>query len=313
MGAGGRLGSAVLALAALGLAACATPETSALIEAPGALPLRAQVPGVPFFPQEDNYCGPAALATVLTWSGLPSEPEALSAQVYTPARQGTLQNDILAGARRAGRLAVPVTSLRDLATEIAAGHPVLVFQNLSLEWFPQWHYAVAVAYDLERGEITLRSGRDAERVTALSTFERTWGRGGDWALVVLKPDDLPASGSAEAVVRAAAGLERAGRTREAAVAYSTILARWPDGYAALMGSGNARYALGELQSADRAFRRAIALAPGRPEAWNNLAYVLAAAGLRDEAIHAARTAVRLAPGAEAPYRDTLQKVSRVQD
>ena len=54
-----------------------------------------------------------------------AEPEALGARVYTPARRGTLQNDILAGARREGRLAVAVTSLRGLMTEIAAGHPVL--------------------------------------------------------------------------------------------------------------------------------------------------------------------------------------------
>ena len=171
---------AVLALMALALGACTTPQTTALIDAPGSLPLQAEVSDVPFFPQEDFYCGPAALATVLSWSGLSAEPEALGARVYTPARHGTLQNDILAGARREGRLAVAVTSLRDLMTEIAAGHPVLVFENLSFAWYPRWHYAVAVAYDLDRREITLRSGREAERVTALATFERTWGRGGDW-------------------------------------------------------------------------------------------------------------------------------------
>jgi hypothetical protein len=297
----------------LALAACTTPQTSALIEAPGTLPLQAQVSDVPFFPQEDYYCGPAALATVLSWSGLSIEPEALGAQIYTPGRQGTLQNDILTGARRAGRLAVPVPSLRDLMAEIAAGHPVLVFQNLSFDWFPRWHYAVAVAYDLERGEIILRSGRDAERVTALPTFERTWGRVGDWALVVLKPDDLPAGGDADAVTRAAAGLQRAGRMREAAVAYSTILSRWPDSYAALMGLGNVRYVTGDPQSAERAFLRAIAVNPQRAEAWNNLAYVLAADGRREEAVIAAQKAVSLSPGMERPYRDTLLKVSQTRN
>ncbi|MDX1425912.1 MAG: PA2778 family cysteine peptidase, partial [Kiloniellales bacterium] len=146
----------------LALAACTTPQTAALIEAPGDLPSSAAVEDVPFFPQEDYYCGPAALATVLAWSGLPATPEELVDRVYTPERQGTLRSDVLAAARREGRLAVPVASLRDMMAEIAAGHPVLVFQNLSLSWYPQWHYAVAVGYDLGRREITLRSGREAE-------------------------------------------------------------------------------------------------------------------------------------------------------
>lgn len=302
---------AALALVALVLGGCATPQTDALIKGPGTLPTRAEVSGVPFFPQEDYYCGPAALATVLEWSGVSTKPEQLSARIYTPSRQGTLQNDILAGARRAGRLAITVPSLRDLMTEIAAGHPVLVFQNLSFDWYPQWHYAVAVAYDIERGEITLRSGRDAQRVTALTTFERTWKRGGDWAVVVLRPDDLPANEYPSAVSHAAAGLERAGRIRDAAVAYSTILSRWPNNFAALMGLGNVQYKLGDIPSSERAFRQAIAAYPERAEAWNNLAYVLAADGRRDEAIGAAEKAISLSPGREAPYRDTLREVSKL--
>src|SRR2546422_3737218 len=45
---------------------------------------------------------------------------------------------------RSGQLAVPVTTLSDLLAEVAAGHPVLVFQNLGLHWIPRWHFAVAV-------------------------------------------------------------------------------------------------------------------------------------------------------------------------
>jgi hypothetical protein len=86
--------------------------------------MQAEASNVPFFPQEDNFCGPAALATVVAWSGISVEPEQIAERVYTPGRKGTLQSDILAAARREGRLAVPVTSLRDVMTEIAAGHPV---------------------------------------------------------------------------------------------------------------------------------------------------------------------------------------------
>jgi len=280
-----------LALALLALAACATPQTTALIDTPGAVPARAAVADVPFFPQQAHYCGPAALATVLGWSGLHVDADEVGDRVYTPDRQGTLQNDVLAAARRYGRLAVPVRSLQGVVAEIAAGHPVLVFQNLALDWYPQWHYAVAVAYDLERREITLRSGREARHITGLDTFERTWARGGYWALVVLKPDALPAEANLRDLERAAAGLERSGQLRAAATAYSTILKRWPESYVALIGLGNVSYNLGRLAAAERALRRAVIVRPERAEAWNNLAHVLAARGRESQARHAAQKAI----------------------
>ena len=73
---------------------------------------------------------------------------------------------------------------------------------------------------------------------AIDTFEHTWRRGDYWALVVLSPDDLPASADVVHVERAAVALERVGRAQEAAIAYSAILKRWPKSYTALMGCGS---------------------------------------------------------------------------
>ncbi len=297
------------ALFVLAAAGCAAPQTSRLIEAPGALPPRAEIAEVPFFAQERYYCGPAALAMVLAWSGLQVTQEDLVAQVYTPGKEGTLAADILTATRRNGRLAVEVGSLPDLLAEVAAGNPVLVFQNLAIEWWPQWHFAVAVGYDLPAGEVVLRSGLEARRVTDLSTFERTWARGDYWAMVALPPERLPASADKTIVLRAAAGLERVGHPGEAAIAYSTILGRWPHDFGALMGLGNARYALAEYSAAEAAFRRATAHAPDKPDAWNNLAYALVRQGRRNEAIGAAREAVRLAGDASEPYQATLKEVA----
>lgn len=292
------------------LAGCATPELDRLSANPGDLPPRAEVAAVPFFPQQRYYCGPAALATVLAWSGLTVTQEDLVGQVYTPAKQGTFRSDILAAARRHGRLATRIEGLSDLLGEIAAGHPVLVFQNLGLDWIPQWHFAVAVGYDLGARDIVLRSGETARRITPLATFERTWARGDSWALVVLPPDRLPRHASMTAVLRAAAALERAERPGAAAIAYSTLLRRWPRSHGAMMGLGNARFALGNLAGAEAAFRRAIAERPRMPEAWNNLAHVLADRGDVVTASQAAREAIRLAGAKADPYRATLREISQ---
>jgi Peptidase_C39 like family/Tetratricopeptide repeat len=291
------------------LAGCATPEVAALRADGGGLPPRAEVASVPFHPQQEQYCGPAALATVLGWSGLPARQDAIAAAVYTPGREGTLGHDLVGAAGRHGRLAVPVADLPSLLREVAAGRPVLVLQNLGLGWYPQWHYAVVVGYDLAAGELALRSGEERRRVVALDTFARTWARADRWAIVVLPPDALPASAAEETVVRAAAGLERAGRAGEAALAYDTILRRWPGSLGALIGRGNARYATGDLDGAEAAYRSALVRHPGAAVVWNNLADVLAARGERDAALIAARRAVDLGGPHAATYRRTLDQIS----
>ena len=296
-----------LAVAALGvLAGCATPQMPAVGQS--GLPAQAEVANVPFHQQTENNCGPAALATVLGWSGVPAAPEEVAEQVLTPGRGGSLGHDLVAAARRADRLAVPVHGLEPLLAELAAGHPVLVLQNLGLDWYPQWHYAVAIGYGLEAGTLTLRSGEEATQVMPLATFARTWERGGQWAVLVLPPDRLPATADATAVLQAAAGLEQAGRHEAAAVAYAAALGRWPDNFAALIGLGNARYAAGQLAGAEAAFRTAVSFHPEEAAAWNNLAHVLAAKGDLGEAAVAARRAVDLGGRDAAVYRTTLEEI-----
>jgi tetratricopeptide (TPR) repeat protein len=300
-------------LLAVALAACAAPpETARLRATPGGLPTQADVAGVPFIPQQENYCGPASLAMALAWSGAPADQEAVAPQVFTPGREGTMRADMLAAARRNGRLAVPVGNLEDLLAELAAGHPVIVFQNLSLDWYPVWHFAVATGYDLASGEIRLHSGLERDLRMPLATFERTWARGDRWAMVVLPPEKLPATAGEVEVLQAAAGLERVGRLAEASKAYAAILQRWPDNFAARMGLGNARYGMGDITGAEAAFRAAIARQQTSGAAWNNLAQSLADQNRLAEAREAARRALALGGTDTNLYRATLQEIEDKQ-
>lgn len=297
---------------ALLLAGCAAPPMTAALRAqqPAALARPMQLAQVPFFPQQAYQCGPAALAMALAASGVAVVPDALVPQVYLPAREGSLQPEMLATARRHGRLAVLLPPRLDaLLAEVAAGRPVIVLQNLALPWFPRWHYAVVIGFDLAAQSIRLHSGTTANLELPLAVFERTWARSGHWAMVATAPDALPATPDPQALLEAAAALERTD-AHAAAVAYTALTQRAPGLYGAWFGLGNARHASGDLAGAAQAFARAVDVDGQAADAWNNLALTQLALGRLAEARRAADRAVALGGPRIARYRETLAAVER---
>lgn len=301
----------VFILAAALLAGCAAPQVSRLIEKrPAGLPEAAEIAATPFFPQEDYQCGPASLAAVLVHAGRDATPESLLPQVYLPARKGSLQAEILAATRRHRLVAYPLAPrMEDLLRELAAGTPVVVLENLALDWWPQWHYAVAIGYDLGRREMVLRSGVTRRLTMPLDTFEHTWARSGHWAMAALPPERLPATASESSYLAAVAALERLAPAA-ARRGYEAALARWPRSVAARLGLGNASYALGDLPAAAAAYLRATLDHPEAADAWNNLAQALHELGSREQALAAARRAVALGGPRLPAYRETLDGILR---
>lgn len=296
----------VFVWAVLLLGGCATPQV-AMLDArwPTELPAQVELADVPFFPQEDYECGPAALAMVAHAAGVDVTPDALVDQVYLPGRKGSLQPEMLAATRRQGLLAYPLKpKVEDILREVAAGHPVLVFQNLAFSIYPVWHYAVVMGFDRERHVLLLHSGRTARMEISLFAFERTWARGQYWAMLALKPGQLPATAEPQAYTAAAATLERTD-ARGAQQAFAAALQRWPDDRAALLGAGNTAYALGQRDAAAKAYRQAVLKHPDFADGWNNLAQVLLELNRRQEASQAIARAVALG-GARLPAYLALQ-------
>ncbi len=296
----------VFALVALLLGGCATPQMATLdAHWPADLIARVELGNVPFFPQEDYECGPAALAMVASAAGVAVTPEALVEQVYLPGRKGSLQLEMLASTRRHGLLAYPLNPRLDaLMREVAAGHPVLVFQNLAFPFYPVWHYAVVTGFDRDRNLLLLHSGRTQRMEMSLYTFERTWARAQYWSMVALPPGQLPATAEPQSYAVAVAALERVDPAA-AQTAYSAALRVWPDDRALLLGAGNTAYALGQTAAAVNAYRAAVHRHADFAEAWNNLAQVLLEQGQRQEASQAIARAVALG-GAHLPKLRALQ-------
>ena len=295
----------------LALTGCAV-QTRALREHPPAgLAPAVELTDTPFVAQTEYQCGPAALATVLGAAGLPADAQALGEQVFLPARTGTLQVEMIAGARRQGAVATRVPpSLEAALREVQAGHPVVVLLNLGLKWVPVWHYAVLVGYDVESGDVLLRSGTTRRAVLRMRTFEHTWKRSSFWGFVALAPGQWPATAQEAAIVEASVGFERVAPPAQAAAVYRSALARWPASLSLQMGLGNSLYGAGDKAGAADAFRAAAVQHHSAP-AWINLASTLLELQRRDEAKQAAREAVAVADAQWKAQADAvLEQVTR---
>jgi len=292
------------------LAGCAglAPQTSALRESlPEGLPARVELTAVPFFPQEEYQCGPAALATLLVSSGVNTTPEALVPQVYLPARQGSLQVEMLAAARRHGLVSYQLApSLADLMRELAAGTPVVVLQNLGVS--DGWHYAVAVGYDYQLGTMILRSGTTQREEMRFAAHEFVWKRSGYWAMVAVPPERIPATAEEGRWLSALLAFERLNDFQKNRVAYSAFLERWPGNLNAAVGLANAHHALGELPQAEKVLRAALARAPDSVIVLNNLAQTLSDLGRNAEALPIVERAVAAGGPHAAAVRETRETI-----
>jgi tetratricopeptide (TPR) repeat protein len=306
-----RAGRLVCALIfSLGISACATsPQTRLLLDNPPDLPVVVELSAVPFFPQQQYHCGPAALAGIINYQGTEVVPDEIARLVYIPDLKGSLQVEIVAATRQFDLLPVQLDGqLESLLHELAAGNPIFVLQNLAIDAYPIWHYEILIGYDLEQRHMILRSGVNRRITRTFALFEKTWQRADHWALAVVDLDSIPATASSEAYLAAVIDMEQVGQLGSARRGYATALQRWPDSLLAFSGLGNTSYALKDYAGAESAYRAALLIEPEKPELWNNLAYSLAQMGRRRESLDAIELALDLDPD-DATFQQSWRELS----
>ncbi|KGE77976.1 MULTISPECIES: PA2778 family cysteine peptidase [Halomonas] len=291
-------GVLALVLTLLLLTGCATaPSLSPATRQ--ALPSMALNEAVPFHGQRDYQCGPASLAMALEAAGLDVSVDELIPQVFLPGRDGSVQPEMLATVRRHGLIPFRLDGgFAGLLDELAAGHPVVVMQNLSLPAWPQWHYAVAIGYDLPAEELVLHTGMTPERAIDFGRFDATWARSDRWAFVALPPGELPADAGVENATQAIADFETLNGSEDALPAWQALAERHPKAATVRFALGNARHATGDADGAMRAFQAAVDADPELAPAWLNLGIVAADQGRLDTA----RTALSRAAALPGPWQ-----------
>lgn len=140
---------------------------------------------VPFFPQDQYMCGPAALAGVIGFWGGSAGMDDVARGVYEEKLKGTLPMDLLIYAREKGFDASYYRgSFDDLREKISSGTPLILFLNLGYDAYPVGHYIVVVGYDDRAGVVLAHSAMNREEVFTYKRLKGYWEKTGFSTLIV---------------------------------------------------------------------------------------------------------------------------------
>jgi len=144
---------------------------------------------VPFFPDHADQCGPAVVASVLSFWGTAVTPLELKREIYIAHLKGSLAVDLLLAAQNHGFKAHLYSgSVEDLKSELAKGHPVIAFLNRGYDFLPVGHYVVINGYDDARQGLIIHSGMDQNKFISYKRFSGFWDKTQHSTLLLLPPE-----------------------------------------------------------------------------------------------------------------------------
>tara|TARA_R110001592_G_scaffold51769_4_gene159126 strand:- start:118 stop:1086 length:969 start_codon:yes stop_codon:yes gene_type:complete len=271
------------------------PQTAKLLANPPDIPVKYQISEVPFYPQDDYFCGPTTLSEVFNFYGVIKTPQQIAPALFIPELEGSLQIEMVAAVRQQGLLAYAESgNLTQLFSLVSKNIPVIVLQNVSTSWYPMWHYALVIGYDLEKQNVILHSGTDKNRVAELKVFERTWQRGQYWLLAAVPTNKASVNFDPFVYVSAAQDLLSSGKTIQGIDALENATRQWPDYWLPYFLLGN-HYLDRDNEHALFWYQQGLVFAQQQAAYLNNYAYSLSLSGCKQRAIKMIETAQRLKP------------------
>ncbi len=252
------------------------------------------IKNVPFYPQQQFFCGPTTLSQTLNFYGHSTTPEDIAPNLFIPEREGSLQLEMISAARYYGLL--PYSTNSDLQTLFALiddNVPVIVFQNVATSWFPMWHYALVIGYDQIEQKVILHTGETQAHEMSYELFERVWQRGNYWILALLGPEQTYPYLDSFIYTQSAHDMITVGLTEPALKHLSNATKTWPQKWLSYFLLGN--HYLNLSDEAAKWFSRGFEHASDNPEYLNNYGYALVQEGCITTAKKLITTALSISP------------------
>lgn len=255
---------------------------------------RKLIKNVPFYPQQDFYCGPTTLSEALNFYGYSTTPEGIAPSLFIPNREGSLQLEMISAARSYGVLPYSAKSNFDtLFSLINDNVPAIVFQNVGTSWFPMWHYALVIGYDQIEQLVILHTGQTQAHKMSYKLFERVWKRGDYWVLALLEPGHSYSYLDPFIYTRAAHNMLTVGLHEKALNHLITATKVWPKKWLPYFLLGN--HYLNKTNEAAYWFSKGYKNASKNPEYLNNYGYALVQEGCIAAAKKLIHNALKIAP------------------
>ena len=286
----------LLGLSIFLLSACQTPtQTKQILKQPPDIARQHLVPNVPFYSQEDFFCGPTTLAEVAGFYGLEQNPLQIAPNSFIPGLEGSLQIEMVAATRQLGLLAYAENgNMAQLLSLLAEDIPVIVLQNNAIALFPQWHYAVVIGYDLDTAELILHTGITEAHRLNFSTFERTWQRGQYWMLAMLPRDKSSKHLDPFIYAKACQDLISTQQSSAGVAALKTATQQWPDYWLPYFLLGNYYFSTQPFVAANW-FEKGLSFAQQEVSYLNNYAMLLSGLGCTIKAKELIAQALHIVP------------------
>lgn len=143
------------------------------------------IEGVPFVKQTEYDCGPAALASVLSFRGRAADLERITARVYLPKLRGTLPMDLERYAEDEGlKTSSSAGTHAALKSAVRSNIPVICLLDLGFWFYRQPHFVTVIGFDDGNGLFIMHDGGAPNRTMGYEDFEKKWARAGKWMIVI---------------------------------------------------------------------------------------------------------------------------------
>lgn len=144
------------------------------------------IESVTFFRQGEGSCGPAAIASVLSFWGRQADLEKITQQIYLPKLRGTLPMDMERFLRENGfETDSSSGSLDTLKERVSDNIPVICLVDRGFGFYRRPHYLTVIGFDDVNKIIIAHDGLAPDKLIGYEEFLHEWDRGGYWMLVAV--------------------------------------------------------------------------------------------------------------------------------